>query len=398
MSQAINVLQVIPSLSPRLGGPTAAMLGLSKSLRNMGVSVQILTTNDDADNRLDVPVNRLISYQGIPTTFLPRTVRAKEFIYSHQLAKWHRQYLNNFDLVHTHYLFSHLPSFTARAARQRNIPYLMRPLGQLTPWALSQSANKKKIYTQLLERRNLEQAAAIYCTSPEEASNVRTFGLRTPTVTLPLGVYAPEPIRDAREKLHQLYGIPVELPVVLFLSRLHHKKQPEVLIRAVEQLLKKQPCHIVLAGTGEPQYVEKLKKLVGALDIQGSVTFAGFVSGYSKNLLLQGSDIFALPSHSENFGIAVAEALIAGLPVVITPGIQISEEINAAKAGLVMDANVSDFSSALYQLMTMPHLRRQLVANGLSLAKTRYSWASIAQQLTPFYREMLSLKQTRASA
>lgn len=386
----MKILQVIPSLSPQLGGPTQAVLGLSQSLQAMGADIQILTTNDNGNQLLDVPLHQLVAYQDIPTTFLPCTLRAKEFIYSKALDSWHRANLRKFDLVHTHYLFSYLPSWTARAARQRKIPYLMRPLGQLTPWALSQSVQKKKLYTALLERRNLQYAAAIHCTSPEETVDVSQFGIRTPAVSIPLGVAIPEKIQNAKERLHAAYDIPEDVPVVLFLSRLHPKKQPEVLIRAISHLLKRQPCHVIFAGTGQSQYLEKLKALVKTLSIETQVTFAGFVAGDDKQLLLQGADVFALPSHSENFGIAVAEALIAELPVVITPGIQISAEIAAAAAGIVVEADEMAFSEALYQVISQPELHRKLCQNGLNLAKTRYSWRAIAQEISLTYQNILS--------
>jgi glycosyltransferase involved in cell wall biosynthesis len=385
----VKVLQVIPSLSPRLGGPTLAVKGFSKSLKAMGVDVQILTTDDDVDDRLKVPLHRLTSYEGIPTTFLPYTFRAKEFIYANSLSRWHRENLDSFDIVHTHYLFSYLPSWTARIARHRKIPYLMRPLGQLTPWALSQSANKKKLYASLLEWHNLRGAATIHCTSKEESDNVQDFGIQTPTVSIPLGVRTPKPIRNASEKLHQAYNIPQEIPVVLFLSRIHYKKQPEVLIKAASHLLLDQPCHIIFAGTGEPQYLNQLKTLVKTLNIESHVTFAGFVSGYRKDLLLQGSDVFALPSHSENFGVAVAEALISGLPVVIAPGIQISSEIKAANAGIVSDTDPIVFSSALRQVIVQPDVQNSLRKNGFKLAKNRYSWDAITRELINVYQRIL---------
>ncbi len=386
----MKILQVIPSLSPQLGGPTQAVLGLSQSLQSMGADIEILTTNDDGGNPLDVPLNRSITYQEISTTFLPCTLRAKEFIYSKALTSWHRANLKEFDLVHTHYLFSYLPSWTARAARQQKIPYLMRPLGQLTPWALSQSVQKKKLYAALLERRNLQRAAAIHCTSQEETVDVLQFGIQTPAISVPLGVTAPKKIKNAKERLHQAYDIPEDVPVVLFLSRLHPKKQPEVLIGAISHLFKRQPCHAIFAGTGQPQYLEKLKMLVKTFSLENQVTFTGFVAGNDKQLLLQGADVFALPSHSENFGIAIAEALIAELPVIITPGIQISAEIAAAEAGIVVEADEIAFSEALYQVISQPELHRKLRQNGLNLANTRYSWRAIAQDISLIYQTILS--------
>jgi glycosyltransferase involved in cell wall biosynthesis len=136
--------------------------------------------------------------------------------------------------------------------------------------------------------------------------------------------------------------------------------------------------------------LNQLQALVKALNIEKHVTFTGFVNGYDKNLLLQGSDVFALPSHSENFGIAVAEALISGLPVIITPGIQISREIEAADAGVVVKADPIEFSSALRQVISQPGMQKNLRKNGLYLAKSRYSWESIARELVSVYQHILS--------
>lgn len=389
----MKVLQVIPSLSPRLGGPTHVALELTRSLQDLGIDVQILTTDDDSNELLPVSLNKITTYHNLPVTFLSRTLRAKEFIYTRALSKWCRQNLNSFDLIHTHYLFSHLPSWTASAARRANIPYIMRPLGQLTPWALSQSATKKQIYASLIERRNLNQAAAVHCTSSEEAINVRDFGISTPSITLPLGVTPPQPIKDAKEKLHKTYNISSETPVLLFLSRLHHKKQPELLLKAASQLIKQKPYHVILAGTGDPQYYKQLETLSHELGISHAVSFTGFVTGHDKNLLLQGSDAFVLPSHSENFGIAVAEALASGLPVVITPGIQISTEIKAANAGLIAEPNVAAIATAINKIITNPELSAKLRENGLNLARNRYSWDAIAKELATSYEEIIATKK-----
>ncbi|MGB3298512.1 MAG: glycosyltransferase [Phormidesmis sp.] len=155
------------------------------------------------------------------------------------------------------------------------------------------------------------------------------------------------------------------------------------------KMLKRQPCHLIFAGAGEPIYVESLRQLSAKLNIKDHVTFTDFVSGYDKDLLLQGSDVFALPSHSENFGIAVAEALASGLPVVITPGVQISSEIQVANAGLIAEADADLFSNALCQVIGQPVLRSQMRENGLRLASSRYSWSTIAQEILAAYENVL---------
>lgn len=389
----MKVLHVIPSISPSLGGPTEVVLNLVKALRECGVDTEIVTTNDNGSNQLlNVPLNQRVEYQQVPVWFLPRfSPRMKEFIFSAALTRWLWQHTKNCDILDIHYLFSYASSCAGAIARWQGIPYTVRTMGQLEPWALSQSHLKKQIYTLLIERHNLNRAAAIHCTSASEAEDVRNFGIKTPTITLPLGVNQPIYLPDAKQELHHLYEIPIETPVVLFLSRLHYKKRPDLLVRSLSQLIaQNHNFHLILAGSGEPNYVENLKNLIASLGLASHTSFAGFVTGKDKQLLLQGSDIFVLPSFSENFGVAVAEAMAAGLPVIVTPGVQIAPEIAEAKAGLVVDEQEDALTNALAQLLQFPELRRQLSENAQHLAFGRYSWSAIAQNLVYDYNAILT--------
>ena len=387
----MKILHVIPSLSPKLGGPTQAVLNLSKNLQNCDVDVQILTTNDNTDQLLDVPLLKSIFYKGVKVSFLPRTLRAKEFIYTHELNKWHQQNLNAFDVIHTHYIFSYLSSWTARAARHRKIPYLMRPLGQLTPWALSQSALKKKLYRKLLEDKNLQVANLIHCTSPGEADDVSKLGFQTPKLCLPLGVELPKLDRSqARAQLERRYHLK-DAPILLFLSRLHIKKRPELLLQAVK-CWKQRNLHVnlLIAGSGEPTYEKQLRNQVKELEINDLVTFTGFVDGADKTHLLQGSDIFVLPSYSENFGIAVAEALAAGTPVAITPEVQTSSWIEKAGAGWIIPGNLDAWVQTLETILKRPQVLLERGLAGRKLAAETFSWSKIAQELASSYSKLMS--------
>ncbi|MHC5720797.1 MAG: glycosyltransferase, partial [Nostoc sp.] len=116
----------------------------------------------------------------------------------------------DYDLVATHYLFSYAPTCAAAIARWNRIPYIVRSIGQLSPWALAQSRRKKQVYSCLIERHNLNHAAAIHCTSSGEAKDVRNFKVNTPLFTLPLGVNPPDSLPDAKQKLRHVYGISTE--------------------------------------------------------------------------------------------------------------------------------------------------------------------------------------------
>lgn len=397
----MKVLHVIPSISPALGGPTQVVLNLVKALRDCGVDAEIVTTNDNRFNVLDVPINQLIQYpleenlnQSVPIWFLPRfSPPMKEFIFSAAMTRWLWQHIHNYDILDNHYLFSYASTCAGAIARRKGIPYTVRTIGQLTPWALAQSRLKKRVYTSLIERRNLNNAAVVHCTSQGEAKDVQKFGIKSPTVTLPLGVNQPVNYPEAKLKLRQKYAIETEKPIVLFLSRLHYVKRPDLLIQALEKLTaEKHEFHLILAGCGESEYINYLKSLVASVGLTACTSFAGFVTGEDKNLLLQGADMFVLPSFSENFGIAIAEAMAVGIPVIITPEIQIAPSIAEAEAGLVVEGEVNALTAAIEKLLTSPKLRQQLGENGKQFVRSNYSWSTIAKNLSSVYSAIIHKK------
>jgi len=371
-----------------LGGPTQVALKVVRTLRSQNIDAEIVTTNHDVSGTLDVPLATLTEYEDVPVRFFPVTASLKEYIYSTDLTKWLWRHVSNYDLLDNHYLFSYAPTCAAAIARFQHIPYTVRTQGQLTSWALQQSKLKKQLYTLAIERHNLQKAAAIHCTTQQEAIDLCNFGVNTSTITLPLGVEAPTQISNATTKLRKLYNIPGDRSIVLFLSRLHSKKRPDLLIKAFKQVVSHNPdCHLILAGSGDTEYVEYLQQLVAQNNLGSRITFTGFVSGYKKDLLLQGTDIFVLPSYSENFGIAVAEAMAAELPVIVTPGVQISTDIAAANAGIVIDRQ-TELVTAINQLVASPEMRSQLGQNAVKLARNKYSWDAIADRLIGHYEEV----------
>ncbi len=387
----MKVLHIIPSISPKLGGPTQVVLNLVQALRKEGIDVEIATTNDDDGLLLNVPLLECVEYQGLPVWFFPRAARIKAFLPSLAFTQWLSQNIKNYDILDNHYLFSYLPSCAAVFAQWQQVPYTVRIMGQLTPWALAQSKLKKQVYSFLIEKRNLNQAAAIHCTSVGEMEDAIAFGVKPPKVILPLGVNPPTLIGDAKSQLQYRYNVSEEVPIILFLSRLHYKKRPELLIQTLGELKKQeQNFHLLIAGSGQDTYVQSLQKMVAYLNITNQTSFVGFVSGYEKDLLLQGSDLFVLPTYSENFGIALAEAMVSGLPIITTPGVQIARELDEAEAGIIVEGEIGSLKSAIADLLKNPQLREQMGKNGRLFALQRYSWQTVAKQLVSTYQAIVN--------
>ncbi|MEC4866710.1 MAG: glycosyltransferase, partial [Jaaginema sp. PMC 1078.18] len=186
------------------------------------------------------------------------------------------------------------------------------------------------------------------------------------------------------------YNLNPDIPILLFLSRVHYKKRVELLLQALHKIKDKQAFYLLIAGTGETAYIEQIKQQIQSLGLTDSCRFIGFITGETKDLVLQGSDLFVLPSYAENFAIAVAEALAAGTPVVITPGIQIAPQVEAAQAGFVVEGEREALENAIAQFLQFPGLRAEYGQNGRNLVQERFVWDAIARKLIPLYQTIIN--------
>lgn len=390
----LKVLHIIPSVSELRGGTTVAVIEIVQALRSCQVDAEILTTNDHGPGVLEVPCGEFLNYQDVPVLFFPRwspSIRAlSEYAVSQKLIKWLGSNINNYDLVHIHSLFSYACTFSARMARQKSFPYVISPHGHFSPWVINQKKLKKKVYNLFLENANLKQASLIHCTTKQEEQYVRDFGIDAPAVNIPLGINLTTPYPHAKVEVRKKYNISLapETPIILFLSRIHPKKQLDFLINVLGNIKDENKFHLIIGGTGETAYCQEIEQLVKDLGLQENVTFTGFVTGEAKQLLLYGCDLLALPSLGENFGIAVAEAMEAGLAVMITPEVDIATDVIEGNAGLVVPSSLEKWKNGLQRLIKSPDLRREMGDNGQSLSRQRYNWNVIGPQFVEAYNSI----------
>jgi len=386
--QALKVLHVIPSISPRRGGPSQAAIEMVNALRLRKVDASILTTNDDCESLLtDLPTGGWTTYSGVPVLAFPRwsppMAALREFAFSPGLNQWLHKNIINFDLLHVHALFS-FPSTVAMVhSRRARVPYLLRTIGQLSPWSLAQSKARKQLMLRLVERGNIDSARYLHFTTTLERDECfAALHQSFPSLVLPLGVRLPSLRPGGRPKEKDLH--------LLFLSRLHPKKQLEVLLKALALFQQASPqCdwQLDIAGSGEPAYLASLKKLANQLNLDQRCRWLGHVQGDAKTSLLQQADWFLLPSAAENFGIAVVEALAAGTPVIVSPQVAVAELIADVGAGLVCSSDPAALCQVLLGHRQGPSSAMRLAAR--SLAETKFSWISVADQLATTYRQIL---------
>ena len=382
----MKVLHVIPSVAAVRGGPSQAVIEMVRGLRSQDVDAEIVTTNDNGKDLLDVPLyeltDRLEEYANVPIRFFPRfspNINAvREFAFSGALTIWLWQHITEYDLVHVHAIFSYASTIAMAIARIKNVPYITRPLGQLCEWSLQQSKLRKQIYLNVIERSNLLHSKSLHFTAEQEKTEFNQLGLNIPNFILPHGVYIPTPISDAKTQVRKILHILDQRPIVLFMSRIHPKKGLEYLISALSKL-KEYNFVLVIAGSGDPDYVNQIKDLLETHDICDRAHMIGFVKGETKNLYLQGADIFALTSHSENFGIAAIEALAAGTPVLITDGVAIAPMVKEQAIGYVTKLEVEAIASIIQEFFDHPDIARQKGDRATLYIAEHYSWAKITQ-------------------
>jgi glycosyltransferase involved in cell wall biosynthesis len=371
------------------------VLAMVASLRQQGMEASVLTTNDDGHAvQVAMPLGRWHEQealgQGVPVIafgrWSPPVRTLREFAIAPGLSRWLGNNAKQYDLVHVHALFSCTTSLGMAQLRRQGVPYILRTIGQLNRWSLSQSRVRKQLFLKLVDQANLQGAKALHFTSEAEREEAGDLHLDTPTFVLPLGVPAPPELSLSRQQVANTLSI----TRLLFLSRLHPKKQLPVLFDALAVLKQRhstKPWQLDIAGEGDPEYLQQLQHHCNALGLAAQVKWHGFVAGEAKQMLLQQADWFVLPSASENFGIAAAEALMSGTPVVVSPGVALAAEVKAAQAGLVCEPSVETLAACLERCLEPPPLQMRQAAR--QLAEHQFSWSSISRHLMGQYEAVL---------
>jgi glycosyltransferase involved in cell wall biosynthesis len=388
----VKILHVIPSVSPARGGTSRAVLDMVRALRDSGIDAEIATTNDDGDALLDVQLGKLTRYDGIPTYFFPRfsppLAALREFAFSGAFTTWLFRHITEYDSIHVHAIFSYTSTVTMAISRLRGIPYIVTPHGMLCKWSLDQGGRKKQTYLKSIERANLDRARAIHLTCEQEREDVIALNFKAETFILPLGLTdVPTEVPNAANLLRQNLNCPADEPIILFLARLHYKKGLDYLIPALGKL-REQRFTFVLAGNGTPEYEAHIQSLLKIAGIEDRTRMVGFIEGTQKDLLLQGADLFALTSHSENFGIAVLEALVVGTPVLLTPGVGLSTVVRERELGYVAELNIEAITEALDRYLTDPTQAKQMGIRARQFTIDNYNWDKIAADLIQVYQKM----------
>jgi len=387
MVAAMNILHVIASLAPETGGPPRACLGMARAIARRGHRVTVFST----DHGLAPALPRgPIEEQGVAIRYFPLEW-PRGLATSWPMAAALMRETGGYDLVHLHALHRFQDWAVARACRRHHKPYIIMANGILDPYIFRRKRLVKRAAELLFQDRATRGAAVIqYVTEREKAASA-PHALGVPGVVIPLGIdaaaFAALPAPGAFRSRHQEIGA---RPIVLFLGRLHEKKGIDVLVRAFAACTRcGLDAALVIAGPDEGVR-GATERLAEAEGIAARTLFTGMLGDDEKMPLLADADVFALTSHSENFGIAVVEAMAAGLPVLVSERVDLAPEVEVGGAGKVTAVEAGAVAEALAAMLGDAAGRRAMGERGRRLVAERYTWPQVGEALERLYAEVVA--------
>lgn len=391
----MRVLHVIPSVAARTGGPAVTAVELARVAGANGIESAVYSTNlgfpAQSRNAAEIAPDEVVAgVRDVKVRLFP-VQRPYRLAYSRRLRRALAKDVEAYDVVHIHSLYLYPQYAAAKEARKHGVPYVVCVHGALDPWLRRRGRVRKWLADVTWQRRMLRRASAVHFTLPEEARLASGVAPRRRTVILPNGVRwqdfqsLPDPQEFRDRFLDGRTG-----PVVLFLGRLTQKKGVDLLVRSFALAARRHPdALLVIAGPDDEKLRPGLEALAQQEGVGDRVVFTGLLLGEDKLRALAATDVWALSSHTEAFTIAVIEALAAGLPVLVSPAVNLAGDIEPAGAGMVSETEPEKFGGALSYLLESEGRRSRLGGNAREFARA-YDWDALAPRVVALYEQVTS--------
>ena len=378
----MKVLHVAPSVSKAYGGPTESLIGYLVAAQTAGIEVAVA-----APKCAVAEVDAFSARAGNATLTLFPSFGRGAFEVSPALVHWLRDAAGSFDVVHVHGLFNTTSSLAVRTCIRREIPVIIRPFGTLSRYTfLHRRTELKRAWLAITERANIAQASAIHFTTSAERDNAEWHGVSFDG----RGYVIPPPFLRG-DAVSRVAGWEPADPSVLFLGRIEPIKNIELLLDAWPRVLTSvRGARLTVAGAGSHKYTQSLVERAQRLGIADSVVFPGFADSKLKRALLESASVFVLPSHHENFGIAVIEALDAEVPVVVSRNVQLAPFVESNRLGIVSDIEPGALAAAIVSCLGDRQLRERVRIGARAALTADFSPERVGQLLLQMYQAATS--------
>ena len=381
----MNILKVSYAYPPflEMGGPPVKVQAIAERLAQREHAVTVLTANYGRPRRTEV---REIG--GVEVIYLRPIVRYRTLTVNPGVMPFCLQRLREFDVVHIYGLYDLLGPVVGFFCQHWSIPYVLEPLGMYRP--VLRSLGKKRLYHTLFGHHLRSHATRIIATSEQERQKLLADGLPPDQIVLRRnGVDLTQfDVLPPRGCFRQKWGVQPGQRMILFLGRLVSIKSLDLLLEAFA-MLPLTANRVVLAGPDEADgYRQFLEGTAIRLNLDGMVLFTGPLYGRDKLEALVDADVFVLPSQSESFGNAVAEAMACGTPIIVTDRCGIAPYVKD-QAGLVIPHDAEALRDALQRLLTDSSLSERFKAQGPVVAQG-LSWDEPVAKMAAIYKELIA--------
>jgi len=366
----LYVIHIVPAISEEASGPSYSVVRLCESLNAEGQDVT-LAALDWAPIVSPPPFLKTFSLGWGPR----RLARAPE-MYRWMIAQVRRGSVN---LLHNHSLWMMPNVYPGQVARRFNVPLIVSPRGTLSGWAFQSGSWGKRLFWPLLQKPSLRATTCFHATTNSEYEDIRRIGFRQPVAVIPNGIDMPAVLPKTVNKYRTL----------LFLSRIHPIKGLDMLLPAWRAVQARFPeWRLRIVGPDNGGYLGKMKSLAAELGV-ARVEFVGAVYGQHKWQMYRDADLFILPTYSENFGMAVAEALAAGTPAIVTKGAP-WEGLERCGAGWWIEIGIDPLVACFEQALScFSDTLEQMGRQGRVWMEQDYSWPVIGRKMAQTYQWVL---------
>lgn len=386
----ISILHVIADLAPESGGPAKACVEMAQAVAKLGHHVEIYTTNYSPSVAQSQVGLTTVGNVNI-STFPCQTPKFWKFSVPLGIAL--NQKIKNFDIVHLHSLYLFHNAATGLICRRDKVPFIIRPHSILDPYIYKRHRLRKAFLELLYESRNLNTANAIHCTSPEEMRLAAPVVGTKRSFVVPLGINIGDYELSNSESNFWAETLPQTLnkKVLLFLGRINFKKGLDFLIEVFSEIRKgREDVHLVVAGPDTDGYGQGVRKWIEERKLEQDVTILGMVQGKEKVSLLKFADLFLLPSHAENFGISVVEAMVCKTPVIISKHVNLSDWLLPAQAGGVLPLETRQWVDLINEILDNKAFSDGFISKGRALVESTFLWSTVGPQLVEQYQRIIA--------
>lgn len=371
----MRVIHVVPAITEEASGPSYSVVRLCQSLIEVGEDLTLAAM--DWSPLPSMPAFMKVFPLGVGPRRLGRSPEMSRWLMGETAA-------GRVHVVHSHGMWQMNSVYPGWAAKSRKTKLVVSPRGAFSTWAMNHGSPFKRIFWPFIQRPALVQASCFHATAESEYVDIRRLGLKQPVAIIPNGIDVPEFAKKT----------PRDFRTLLFLGRIHPVKGVDVLLRAWAGIMDRFPDWQLLvmgtdAGYGDQgRYLERMKALAAVLKLK-RMEFGEPLYGEAKLSAYREADLFVLPTHSENFGITVAEALAAGTPVIVTKGAP-WQGLQTYRAGWWIDIGVDALVASLEEAMAAsPDELARRGINGREWMIREFSWHNLGKKMDQTYQWLI---------